>query len=103
MKRFLIWTIILLIFLIIVNKISKQFLNQTKYEKDTRINNIQKIYGNNYEDYVKIDKRFYRPAEKVKLLGDASKAKKELGWEATTNLEELAKIMVNYDLKNLKS
>ena len=54
MKRFLIWTIILLIFLIIVNKISKQFLNQTKYEKDTRINDIQKIYGNNYEDYIKV-------------------------------------------------
>ena len=53
MKRFLIWTIILLIFLIIVNKISKQFLNQTKYEKDTRINDIQKIYGNNYEDYIR--------------------------------------------------
>ena len=54
MKQFLIWTIVVLIFLIIVNKVSKQFLNQTKYEKDTRINDIQKIYGNNYEDYLKL-------------------------------------------------
>ena len=54
MKQFLIWTIVVLIFLIIVNKVSKQFLNQTKYEKDTRINDIQKIYGNNYEDYLKV-------------------------------------------------
>tara|TARA_R110002049_G_scaffold47902_2_gene138477 strand:+ start:7714 stop:8730 length:1017 start_codon:yes stop_codon:yes gene_type:complete len=52
-----------------------------------------------YEDYVEIDPRYFRPAEVDLLLGDASKAKAELGWEAKTNLEELAKIMTSHDLE----
>lgn len=52
----------------------------------------------NYEDYVVIDPRYFRPAEVDLLLGDASKAKEQLGWEATTDLEELARIMTQYDL-----
>ena len=51
---------------------------------------------------LKVDKSLYRPSEVEVLLGNPKKAEKELGWEATTNLEELAKIMVNYDLKKLK-
>lgn len=52
----------------------------------------------NYEDYVVIDPRYFRPAEVDLLLGDASKAKEQLGWEATTDLEELARIMTQHDL-----
>lgn len=52
----------------------------------------------NYEDYVEIDPRYFRPAEVDLLLGDASKAKRLLGWEATTDLEELARIMTQHDL-----
>lgn len=52
----------------------------------------------NYEDYVEIDPRYFRPAEVDLLLGDASKAKEKLGWEAETNLEELARIMTEHDL-----
>lgn len=52
----------------------------------------------NYEDYVEIDPRYFRPAEVDLLLGDASKAKQLLGWEASTNLEELARIMTQHDL-----
>jgi GDPmannose 4,6-dehydratase len=52
----------------------------------------------NYEDYVVIDPRYFRPAEVDLLLGDASKAKQQLGWEATTDLEELARIMTQHDL-----
>jgi GDPmannose 4,6-dehydratase len=52
----------------------------------------------NYEDYVEIDPRYFRPAEVDLLLGDASKAKQLLGWEATTDLEELARIMTQHDL-----
>ena len=52
----------------------------------------------NYEDYVEIDPRYFRPAEVDLLLGDASKAKTQLGWEAQTNLEELARIMTEHDL-----
>ncbi len=51
----------------------------------------------NYEDYVEIDPRYFRPAEVDLLLGDASKAKDKLGWEATTDLEELARIMTQHD------
>ena len=53
----------------------------------------------NYEDYVEIDPRYFRPAEVDVLLGDATKAKDELGWTATTNLEELARIMTQHDLE----
>ena len=43
--------------------------------------------------------KFYRPAEVDLLIGDPSKAKKELGWEARTSLEELCAMMVEADLK----
>jgi GDPmannose 4,6-dehydratase len=46
-----------------------------------------------------IDPRYFRPAEVELLWGDASKAKKELGWEPKTSIRELIKMMVNYDLK----
>jgi GDPmannose 4,6-dehydratase len=51
---------------------------------------------------VKIDPSYFRPAEVDLLLGDATKAKKELGWEATTTLEELVKEMVASDLVRAK-
>ena len=53
----------------------------------------------NYEDYVEIDPRYFRPAEVDLLLGDCSKAKAKLGWEAKTDLEELARIMTQHDLE----
>jgi GDPmannose 4,6-dehydratase len=46
---------------------------------------------------VAIDPYYYRPAEVDYLLGDASKAKKELGWEAKTTVEELASLMLDAD------
>ena len=46
-----------------------------------------------------IDKAFYRPSEVELLIGDAAKAKAHLGWEATTNLEELCALMVKADLE----
>ncbi len=50
---------------------------------------------------VRIDPRYKRPAEVDLLIGDASKAKRELGWEPKTTLEELAKIMLTEDCKKL--
>ena len=47
---------------------------------------------------VRIDPKYYRPTEVAKLLGDPSKAKRELGWEATTAVEELCREMVESDL-----
>ena len=51
---------------------------------------------------VKIDPRYYRPAEVELLLGDPSKAKRELGWTAKTSLTELVSEMVQYDLLHEK-
>ncbi|MCD6539956.1 MAG: GDP-mannose 4,6-dehydratase, partial [Candidatus Omnitrophica bacterium] len=55
--------------------------------------------GLNWEDYVVVDKRFYRPAEVYELRGDYSKAKKVLGWQPKVEFEELVKIMVKADLE----
>jgi len=48
---------------------------------------------------VEVDPKYFRPTEVELLIGDASKAKKELGWEPTTTLEQLVKEMVAADLK----
>lgn len=53
----------------------------------------------NHEDYVEIDPRYFRPAEVDLLLGDAAKAHEKLGWQASTDLEELARIMTQHDLE----
>ena len=50
---------------------------------------------------IKIDPRYYRPAEVDLLLGDPSKAKEKLGWEAKVGFHDLVKMMVNEDLKKL--
>ncbi len=55
--------------------------------------------GLNYRDYVTIDQRFFRPAEVDVLLGDSSKAKRELGWNYTRTLKSLVEEMVEADLK----
>ena len=58
--------------------------------------------GTNEKDgrvLVKINPKYYRPAEVELLLGDARKAK-VLGWESKTSLDELVKIMVDYDLEH---
>jgi GDPmannose 4,6-dehydratase len=47
---------------------------------------------------VRINPKFYRPAEVDQLIGNAERARKELGWEAKTSLEELCRIMVEEDL-----
>lgn len=54
--------------------------------------------GLNYEDHVVTNPAFLRPAEVEVLLGDASKAKKALGWEPETTLEEMITEMVEADL-----
>jgi len=56
----------------------------------------------NYEDYVKIDARYFRPHEVPYLLGDARKAKQHLGWEPKVSFEELAAMMYDADLQLIK-
>lgn len=57
--------------------------------------------GLNYQDYVVIDPKFYRPAEVEVLLGNPGKAKVKLGWEAKTTLQELIQMMVEADLNRI--
>lgn len=54
----------------------------------------------NWKDYVITDKRYYRPNEVEHLLGDPSKAKKELGWQNKTSFQNLVKKMVESDLNS---
>ena len=54
--------------------------------------------GLNWVDYVKIDPKYYRPTEVDLLQGDASKAKRILGWEPKTRFKELIEMMVESDL-----
>lgn len=48
---------------------------------------------------VRVNPKFYRRAEVERLIGDASKAKKELGWEPKTTLEQLCEMMVKADIR----
>ena len=52
-----------------------------------------------WERYVKIDPRFFRPAEVDLLVGDASKAKEQLGWEPEVSFRDLVTMMVDHDLE----
>ena len=54
--------------------------------------------GLDWEKHVKIDPKFYRPAEVDLLLGDSTKARTELGWKPEVGFEELVKMMVDADL-----
>jgi GDPmannose 4,6-dehydratase len=59
--------------------------------------------GLDYRDYLKTDERFYRPAEVHLLKGDYSKGKKILGWEPGVSFKEVVHMMVDSDLKYLRT
>ena len=52
-----------------------------------------------WEEYVAIDPRYFRPAEVDHLEGDASKAYAVLGWQAQTDIKQLAAMMVAGDME----
>lgn len=52
---------------------------------------------------VRVNPRYYRPAEVDALIGNAQKARRQLGWEASTSLEELCEMMVMADIKRVTS
>jgi GDPmannose 4,6-dehydratase len=54
--------------------------------------------GLNYQDYVKVDPKFFRPAEDVPLVGDSSKAQQKLNWMPEKTFHSMIKEMVEYDL-----
>ena len=54
------------------------------------------------QKYAEIDPRYYRPAEVELLIGDASKAKRKMGWEPKTKFKDLIELMVDADLADLR-
>ena len=58
--------------------------------------------GLSADDHVEIDPKYYRPSEVDVLLGDASKAKEGLGWEAKVRFKELVELMVDADVAALE-
>jgi len=58
--------------------------------------------GLNWQDFVKYDARYERPAEVELLIGDYTKARTKLGWEPQTKFADLAKLMVDADLEAAK-
>ena len=57
--------------------------------------------GLDWRQYVVVDERFLRPAEVYTLLGDATKARKKLGWEPEVGFEEMVRQMVDWDLEQV--
>jgi len=55
--------------------------------------------GLNWQEYLKIDPKYYRPAEVELLIGDASKARTKLGWEPKIRFKELVHLMADADFK----
>ncbi len=55
--------------------------------------------GLDYREFVEIDPRYYRPTEVDFLLGDPSKAERQLGWKARTSFEDLIRIMMDADME----
>jgi len=55
-----------------------------------------------WKKHVEIDPRYFRPAEVDLLIGDATKARKHLGWEPRTKFADLVKLMVDEDIRRLK-
>ncbi len=58
--------------------------------------------GLKWQDYVKVDEKFFRPAEVDLLVGDPSRAKKILGWKPEVSFEQMIEMMVTSDLERLK-
>lgn len=56
--------------------------------------------GLDWQDYVKVDDRFFRPTEVEALIGDSSKARDLLGWKAQTHWDNLVELMVDADLNS---
>ena len=63
---------------------------------------LDEVFGHldlDWNKYVEIDPRYYRPTEVDLLLGDCSKAKKILGWEPKVTFKQLAQMMTDSDMK----
>jgi GDPmannose 4,6-dehydratase len=59
--------------------------------------------GLDWQQYVRVDPALLRPAEVDHLLGDASKARQELGWQPDVSFKQLVEMMVDADLERLRT
>ena len=62
----------------------------------------EKVFGRlemDYNDFVEIDSRYFRPAEVDLLLGSSQKARRQLGWQPRVSFDELVALMVDADLE----
>jgi GDPmannose 4,6-dehydratase len=59
--------------------------------------------GLDWQEYVVVDPKYYRPAEVDLLVGDASKARRVLGWEPCVRFDQLVRMMVDADLQALQN
>ena len=65
--------------------------------------NEKAINIKNGKTIIKIDKKFFRPAEVDLLIGNPVKAKRKLKWKPNTSLKKLVKLMVDYDVSQIKN
>jgi len=76
--------------------------------KENEIGRIEEIMENQFpnlkvgDEIIRVDKKYFRPAEVETLLGDSSKAREELGWKPETAIQNLCKEMISQDLKDAK-
>ncbi len=80
----------------------KLVLNNLDMEIEWRGKGLEEVGIYNGREIIKIDPRYFRPTEVEALLGDASKAKKELNWTPKISFEQLVKKMVERDLRLAK-
>ena len=59
--------------------------------------------GLNWQDHIEVDQKYIRPTEVDALIGDPSKAARELNWKAKTHWKELAELMVDADIEGKKN
>jgi len=55
--------------------------------------------GLDWKEYVKIDRKYFRPTEVENLVADSTKARKTLGWEPKVTFKDLVRIMVDADME----
>ena len=96
MKKIIYSVIIILIVLIITNKISKQFLNQTKFERVDRIENLKVIYGKDFEDYVDV----YINQSNAMMYEPLTEFKEKIKNSKFVSVSELGNRCTQINLKN---
>ena len=72
--------------------------NAARFVKEFVIKSFD-LLGLDWQKYVETDARYFRPREVDYLLGDATKAKEKMKWQAKVNFNQLAKIMIESDMQ----